>query len=129
MLTRIINAIIGDFNRKELKRITPLVELINKKEEEYQKLTDDQLKNNTVLFRERLAKGETVDDLLIEGFATVKNACRRLMGTKFTLGKEEMTWEMIPFDCQLIGGMALHRGRIAEMKTGEGNTLVAALPV
>jgi len=129
MLTKIINAIIGDFNTKELKRITPLVAQINAKEEEYQKLTDDQLKNNTVLFKDRLAKGETVDDLLIEAFATVKNACRRLMGTKHLLGKEEVTWEMIPFDCQLIGGMALHRGRISEMKTGEGKTLVAVLPV
>ncbi len=129
MLTRIINAIIGDFNRKELKRITPLVEKINAKELEYQKLSDGELKNNTVLFKERIQKGELVDDLLIEAFATVKNACRRLMGSKFMLGKEEMTWEMIPFDCQLIGGMALHRGRISEMKTGEGKTLVAALPV
>jgi preprotein translocase subunit SecA len=129
MLTKIINAIIGDFNRKELKRITPLVEKINAQELEYQKLSNEQLKGNTLLFKERLQKGETADDLLIEAFATVKNACRRLMGSKFMLGKEEMIWEMIPFDCQLIGGMALHRGRISEMKTGEGKTLVAALPV
>jgi preprotein translocase subunit SecA len=129
MLTKIINAIIGDFNAKELKRITPLVAKINAKEAEYQQWTDDQLKNNTALFKERLAKGETVDDLLVEAFATVKNACRRLMGTKHPLGKEEATWGMIPFDCQLIGGIALHRGRISEMKTGEGKTLVAVLPV
>ncbi|MBI5421699.1 preprotein translocase subunit SecA [Candidatus Peregrinibacteria bacterium] len=129
MLTRIINAIIGDFSNKELKKITPFVAQINKKEEEYQKLTEAELKDHTRLFKERLQKGETTNDLLVEAFATVKNACRRLVGTKFMLGKDEQTWDMIPFDCQLIGGIALHRGRISEMRTGEGKTLVASLPV
>jgi preprotein translocase subunit SecA len=129
MITKIINAILGDLNEKELKKIRPLVPRIVRQEEEYQKWSAEELKANTAKFKERLQKGETTDDLLVEAFATVKNACRRLVGTKFMLGKEEQTWDMIPFDCQLIGGIVLHKGRIAEMKTGEGKTLVAALPI
>ncbi len=129
MLKKIINAVFGEFNEKELKRIQPLVPQINQKEEEYQKLSDDELKANTEKFKERIQKGETVDDLLIEAFATVKNACRRMMGQKFSVGKDEKEWDMIPYDCQLIGGIVLNQGQIAEMKTGEGKTLVAALPV
>ena len=129
MLTKLITKIFGDYNEKELNKINPFVEKINKKEEEYQKLSDEELKNNTEKFKERIEKGETVDDLLAEAFATVKNACRRLVGTKYTLGKEEEEWNMIPYDCQLIGSVALHKGKITEMKTGEGKTLVAALPV
>ncbi len=116
-------------NEKELKKIEPIIPEINKKEEEYQKLSDDELKAHTDKFKDRLKNGETVDDLLIEAFATVKNACRRLMGTKYSLSKDEETWNMIPYDCQLVGGIALHNGRITEMKTGEGKTLVAALPI
>ena len=129
MLIKIIKKIFGDMNDKYLKKIQPLVEQINEKEEEYQKLSDDELKSHTDKFKERLEKGETVDDLLVEGFATVKNACRRLMGTKYNLGNEDQEWNMIPYDCQLIGGITLHQGKISEMKTGEGKTLVAALPV
>jgi len=129
MLKKLINSILGDYNKKELKKIEPFIPQINQKEEEYQKLSDEELKANTEKFKERLKNGETVDDLLIEAFATVKNACRRLVGTKYTLGKEDGTWDMIPYDCQLVGGIVLHKGKIAEMKTGEGKTLVAALPV
>jgi len=129
MLNKIITKIFGDYNEKELKKIHPLIPEINKKEEEYQKLSDEELKDNTNKFKERLKNGESVDDLLIEAFATVKNACRRLVGTKYSLGKDEEVWHMIPYDCQLIGGIILHKGKIAEMKTGEGKTLVAALAV
>lgn len=129
MLKKIITAIIGDSNEKELKKKRILVEQINQKEKEYQLLSEDQLKAKTPEFIERLEKGETLDDIMIEAFATVKNACRRLNGRKFTLGKEEKTWDMIPYNCQLIGGMILHDGKIAEMKTGEGKTLVASLPM
>ncbi|MBU0727808.1 preprotein translocase subunit SecA, partial [Patescibacteria group bacterium] len=88
-----------------------------------------QLKAKTPEFVERLQNGETIEDITVEAFAVVKNACRRLMGTKFTLGKEEKEWDMIPYDCQLLGGLILNDGKIAEMKTGEGKTLVAALPL
>ena len=128
MLKKIITAIIGDTNEKELKKKRVFVDQINQKEQEYQTLSEEQLKAKTAEFVERIEQGETVDDLMVEAFAVVKNACRRLQGTKFTLGKEEKTWDMVPYDCQLIGGLILHEGKIAEMKTGEGKTLVASLP-
>jgi preprotein translocase subunit SecA len=129
MLQKIIKTIFGDYNGKELRKNEPLIALINEKEKEYQALSDDQLKAKTPEFIQRIEKGETADDLLIEAFATVKNACRRLNGTKYALGKEEQKWCMIPYDCQLMGGIMLHNGKITEMKTGEGKTLVAALPL
>ena len=129
MLRKIINVIIGDANEKELKKKTPLIEAINAKETEYQSLSEEQLKGKTGEFIKRLEEGETTDDILVEAFATVKNACRRLSGKKFTLGKDEKTWDMIPYDVQLLGGIILHEGKISEMKTGEGKTLVASLPL
>ncbi len=129
MLRTIINAFLGDLNEKTLKKKKPLVEAINRKEAEYQSLSEEALKAKTQEFKERLKAGETLDDLLVEAFAVVKNACRRLVGAKFTLGNEEKTWDMIPYDCQLLGGIILHEGKISEMKTGEGKTLVAALPL
>ncbi|MBU1683147.1 preprotein translocase subunit SecA [Patescibacteria group bacterium] len=129
MLAKIVKIIFGDYNEKELKKIEPIVAQINEKEKEYQALSDEQLKAKTPEFIERISQGEWVDDLLVEAFAVVKNACRRLVGTKFTLGKEEKEWYMIPYDCQLLGGIILHQGKITEMKTGEGKTLVATLPL
>jgi len=129
MLQKIIKTIFGDYNEKELKKREPLIAQINQKEIEFQSLTEEQLKAKTGEFVERIKNGATTDDLLVEAFAVVKNACRRLVGTKFMLGKEEKTWDMVPYDCQLMGGIILHGGNIAEMKTGEGKTLVAALPM
>jgi len=129
MLTKILGKLIGDPNAKEIERLRSKIDKINKQEEKYQKLSEEDLKNKTQEFKGRIQKGETVDDLIIEAFAIVKNACRRMVGQKFTLGKQEQTWNMIPYDVQLIGGMVLHEGKISEMKTGEGKTLVAALPV
>ena len=108
--------IFGDPNAKAVKEILPVVEKINALEPEMQKLSLDQLKNKTVEFRERLAKGETLDDLLPEAFATVREISRRVTGMRH-------------FDVQMIGGTVLHRGQISEMRTGEGKTLVATLPV
>ena len=98
-------------------------------EVQYQSLTDDQLKAKTQEFKERLQKGETTDDIMCEAFAVVKNACRRLCGTTVEVCGHELTWNMVPFDVQIIGGIALHQGRIAEMATGEGKTLVATMPL
>ena len=104
-----------NYSKKEVKRVMPLVEKINSLEDSMKKLTDSELQNKTVEFKERLANGETLDDLLPEAFAVVREASVRVLG-------------MRPFDVQLIGGIILHQGRIAEMKTGEGKTLVATLP-
>ena len=129
MLRKIINKIIGDANEKTIKKAMPLVEAINAKEVEFQSLTEEALKAKTQEFIERLEKGETTDDILVEAFATVKNACRRISGQKFSLGSEEKVWDMVPYDVQLLGGIMIHQGKIAEMKTGEGKTLVASLPL
>lgn len=129
MLKRLISTLLGDANEKLIKKRWPLVQAINKKEEEYQSLSEEALKAKTSEFVERLENGETLDNILVEAFATVKNACRRLCGQSFTLGKEEKLWDMIPYDVQLLGGIMIHEGKIAEMKTGEGKTLVASLPL
>jgi len=107
--------VIGTANDRELKRIRPLVAEISAKEPEIQSLTDEQLRSKTEEFRHRLADGATLEELLPEAFAVVREAGRRVMNMRH-------------FDVQLIGGIVLHRGKIAEMKTGEGKTLVATLP-
>ncbi len=111
----LLTKILGDPNEKTLKSIQPLVDKINGLESEFEKLSEEELKNKTNEFKERLAKGETLDDLLPEAFATVREASKRVTGMRH-------------FDVQLIGGIVLHQGRIAEMRTGEGKTLVATLP-
>ncbi len=105
-----------DDNKKDIKKLTKLAEKINGYADEYAALSDEDLANKTNIFKERLADGETLDDILPEAFATVREASTRLLGMRH-------------FDVQLMGGAVLHQGRIAEMKTGEGKTLVATLPV
>lgn len=107
--------IFGTYSSRELKKIAPIVDKICALEEEYRALTDEELKAKTPAFRERLKNGETLDDLLPEAFATVREAADRVLGMRH-------------FVCQLYGGVILHQGRIAEMKTGEGKTMVATLP-
>ena len=110
-----LTKIFGDYSTKELKRIQPLKEKVLSLEEEFGKLTDAQLQAKTPEFKERLAKGETLDDILPEAFAACREASWRVLGMKH-------------FPVQILGGIVLHQGRIAEMKTGEGKTLVATLP-
>ncbi|MGD9781948.1 MAG: preprotein translocase subunit SecA [Kiritimatiellia bacterium] len=121
--------ILGTKNERDLKKLRPRVARINELEKGLQGLSDAALQAKTAEFRARLAKGETLDDLACEAFAVVKNACRRLCGTVVDVCGHPQTWDMVPFDTQLIGGMVLHQGRIAEMATGEGKTLVATMPV
>ncbi len=108
--------IFGSYSEKEVKRVMPIVEKINGLEPEMEKLTDKELTAKTDYFKEELAKGKTLDDILPEAFAVVREASKRVLGLRH-------------FDVQLIGGIILHQGRISEMKTGEGKTLVATLPV
>ena len=108
--------IFGNYSEKEVKRIRPIVDKINGLEEEISKLSDKELTAKTAYFKEELAKGKTLDDILPEAFAVVREASKRVLGMRH-------------FDVQLIGGVILHQGRISEMKTGEGKTLVATLPV
>ena len=112
----VLKKIFKSYSEKEVKRIMPIVDKINSLEEEISKLTDEELKNKTNEFKEQLDNGKTLDDILPEAFAVVREASKRVLGMRH-------------FDVQLIGGIILHQGRIAEMKTGEGKTLVATLPV
>jgi len=119
----------GRHYKQFLESVKPIVVKINEFEKSYQSLSDDQLKAKTDEFRARLKAGESLDDILPEAFAVVKNGARRLVGTSTVVSDHEQSWDMVHFDVQLIGGIALHRGRIAEMATGEGKTLVATLPL
>lgn len=125
----IIKKIFGSKRDRDVKRLGAQVAIINDLEEKLQSLTDDQLKAKTAEFKSRLAAGETLEDIKCEAFAVVKNACRRLKGTTVDVCGHELVWDMVPYDVQLIGGMVLHEGKIAEMATGEGKTLVATMPL
>jgi preprotein translocase subunit SecA len=114
---------------REVKRLWESVARVNEIWETYKKLTDPELPKKTEEFVARIREGETLDDLMPEAFALVKETCRRLLGKKWTVTGLETTWDMVPFDVQLIGGMVLHEGKIAEMRTGEGKTLVATMPL
>ena len=111
----LFDKVFGSHSDKELKRISKTVDKIEALDESMQKLSDEELRHKTVEFKERLANGETLDDLLPEAYATVREASSRAIGLKH-------------YRVQLIGGIILHQGRIAEMKTGEGKTLVSTLP-
>jgi preprotein translocase subunit SecA len=125
----LLKKISGRHYRKFLAKCRPVVERINALEKQYQTLPSEAIQGKTAEFRARLAKGEALDALLPEAFAVVKNAARRLCGSKIMVCEHELEWNMVHFDVQLIGGMALHQGKIAEMATGEGKTLVATLPL
>src|SRR4030088_3242221 len=138
MVGWILKKILGSRNQRELKRMTPTVRRINELEEQLKNLSDDALRAKTAAWKEELGKiydpeaqWNRLNEILPEAFAVVKNAARRLTERKqsFTVCDQPMTWNMVHFDVQLIGGMVLHRGRIAEMATGEGKTLVATLPL
>ncbi|CAN2326642.1 preprotein translocase subunit SecA [Fusobacterium sp. oral taxon C10] len=116
MISGLLKKIFGTKNDREIKTLTKEVEKINALESEYEKLSDEDLKNKTNIFKERLQNGETLDDILVEAFATVREASKRVLGLRH-------------YDVQLIGGIVLHQGKITEMKTGEGKTLVATCPV
>ncbi len=116
MFGKIIKGIFGSSNERELKRMAPLVDEINRLEPDFQALSDDELRAKTPEFKERLSKGESLDELLPEAFALVREVSVRVLGMRH-------------FDVQLVGGIVLHWGKIAEMKTGEGKTLAATLPL
>ena len=116
MISGLLKKIFGTKNDREIKALTKEVEKINALESEYEKLSDEDLQNKTNIFKERLQNGETLDDILTEAFATVREASKRVLGLRH-------------YDVQLIGGIVLHQGKITEMKTGEGKTLVATCPV
>jgi len=143
---KLLTKVFGSSNQRFLKSVAPIVEQINAFEPAVKKLSDEQLRNRTAEFKQQLQTAvagardkedrkrlerEALDEILPEAFAVVKNAARRLTERQetFLVCDQPMTWNMVHFDVQLIGGIVLHRGRIAEMATGEGKTLVATLPL
>lgn len=129
MIAKLFKRFSGSHYRRFLRKAQPKVTRINQLEKEYQSLSDEELRAKTEEFRRRFGEGETLEELLPEAFAVVKNAARRLCGQAIEYVGVQDTWQMVHYDVQLIGGMALHQNSIAEMATGEGKTLVATLPL
>src|SRR5947208_1750351 len=138
MVSWILKKILGSKNQRELRRLTPIVRRINELDEQFKSLSDEELRAKTAAWKEEFTKisepedqWKKLDEILPEAFAVVKNAARRLKERQhsFTVCDQPMVWDMVHFDVQLLGGVVLHRGRIAEMATGEGKTLVATMPM
>jgi preprotein translocase subunit SecA len=136
MVNWILKKIVGSKNQREIRRMRPIVERINQIEKELQVLTEDELRAKTFAWKDALSKIQDyagqqkyLNEILPEAFAVVKNGARRLVGREVNVCDHVLTWNMVHFDVQLIGGMVLHHGKISEMATGEGKTLVATLPL
>jgi preprotein translocase subunit SecA len=128
MIVDVVTKIFGSKHDRDRKKLQPVVDEINRLYADLKDLSDEALAEKTVEFKQRLENGETLDDILPEAFAVVKDACRRHVGQTWKVVGQDQVWDMIPYDVQLIGGIVLHQGKIAEMATGEGKTLVATLP-
>jgi preprotein translocase subunit SecA len=138
MVGWILKKILGSKNQRELRRLAPIVRRINELDEQFKSLSDDELRAKTAAWKEEFStipepedQWKKLNEILPEAFAVVRNAARRLKERQhtFTVCDQPMAWDMVHFDVQLLGGVVLHRGRIAEMATGEGKTLVATLPL
>jgi preprotein translocase SecA subunit len=129
MFNKILKSVFGTKSERDLKKARPTIEAVNRFYLEYHTLSDHDLRYKTEQFRTRLADGENMDELLPEAFAALKELCRRLMGKTWSVCDIDTRWNMVPFDVQLMGAVVLHEGKIAEMATGEGKTLVATMPL
>jgi preprotein translocase subunit SecA len=125
----LLKKIFGTYQSRLLKKYWRIVPKINALEEQYQTLTEDEIRGKTAEFKERLSKGEPLENLLPEAFAAVKNVCRRLCGTEVHVSGYNQNWDMVPYDVQIVGAIAMFHGSIAEMQTGEGKTLTASMPL
>ncbi|WP_269523952.1 preprotein translocase subunit SecA [Coraliomargarita parva] len=129
MITAILKKFSGSHYKKFQKKCQPIIARINSLEEEYQSLSDEELRGKTAEFMQRVKDGETLDEILPEAFAAVKNAARRMCGKEYEVCDHMLPWNMVHYDVQLLGGISLHEKRIAEMATGEGKTLVSTAPL
>ena len=125
----LLKKVFGTAQTRLLKKYAKIVHEVNRVETTLLDLSDEQLRNKTLEFRERLNQGESIDQILPEAFAVVKNTCRRLCGTQIHVSGYDQSWDMIPYDVQILGAIAMHYGAIAEMQTGEGKTLTASMPL
>ncbi|MFO7810113.1 MAG: preprotein translocase subunit SecA [Candidatus Delongbacteria bacterium] len=128
MLSALLNKIFGTKQEREVKRLKPLVDEINKWYSEFENISDDDVRKKTDEFRDRIIKGESEESIIPEAFGLVKEACRRMVGKSWMIDGRMQEWNMIPYDVQLMGAIVLSEGKIAEMATGEGKTLVALFP-
>lgn len=128
MFQWILNKIAGNYNEQQLQKLQPIIQQINNIYTELDSLSDDAIKAKTQEFKDRLTQWASLDDILPEAFAVVKQACRRMVWQSFDVKWEMVEWNMVPYDVQLLGWLILHKWIIAEMKTWEGKTLVATLP-
>ena len=124
-----LKKIFGTKHERDIRALMPFVEEINRYYAGLASLSDKELRGKTDEFKQRLKEGETLDDIMTEAYAVVKETCRRLLGQKWLVMGHDIEWNMVPFDCQLIGAIVLHQGKIAEMATGEGKSLVATMPL
>jgi preprotein translocase subunit SecA len=124
-----LKKIFGTAQSRILRKYSKIVKQVNAFDEQYKSLSDEELKQKTQEFKKRIAEGETLDNLLPEAYATVKNACRRLCGTEVHVSGYTQKWDMVPYDVQIMGATAMHYGAISEMQTGEGKTLTASMPL
>ncbi|MBU6148937.1 MAG: preprotein translocase subunit SecA, partial [Verrucomicrobia bacterium] len=124
----LLKRIFGTQQTRTVRKYFKIVQKINKEEERLQSLSDDAIRAKTAEFRTRLQNNETADDLLVEAYAVVKNVCRRLVGTEVHVSGYNQKWDMIPYDVQIVGAIAMHNQTICEMQTGEGKTLTASMP-
>jgi len=124
-----LKKIFGTQQDRLLKKFRKVVMEINREEQKLQSLSESELKGKTAELKARFQKGESLDDLLVEGYAVVKNACRRMCGVPVHVSGYDQLWDMVPYDVQLVSGIAMHKGTISEMHTGEGKTLTAVLPL
>jgi preprotein translocase subunit SecA len=129
MFESVLSKIFGTKHERDIKQMTPLVEDINRIWEGLSGLSDEALAGKTEEFRQRIKQGETLDEVLPEAFAVVKEVCKRLVGKSWTVCGQQISWDMVPYDVQLIGAIVLNQGKIAEMATGEGKTLAATMPL
>lgn len=128
VVNRILNKIAWDYNQRQINKILPLIAKINEHFEKYNSLSDEELRAKTPEFKERLVNWESLDDILPEAFAAVKQACKRLVWQEIEIKWQKLVWDMVPYDVQLVWWIVLHKWKIAEMQTWEWKTLVATLP-
>lgn len=129
LMKGVLKKIFGTHQSRLLKKYEKLIPLINEWEEKYRSLSDEELKEKTAEFKKRLRESEPLDSLLPEAFGVVKNVCRRLCGSDVKVSGYDQKWDMVPYDVQILGAIAMYHGSIAEMQTGEGKTLTASMPL
>ncbi|MCK4322090.1 preprotein translocase subunit SecA [candidate division WOR-3 bacterium] len=128
-MIKVLSKIFPSHNERMLDKLYPVMDEINKEWEGFKNLNFEDLPKKTEEFKQRLKEGETIDELMIEAFAIVKRTCELMLGKSWLVTDLEWEWEMVPYDVQLLGAVVLHQGNITEMKTGEGKTLVATMPL